>query len=251
LTLSTEKTIDQTAAAILRNNALFRELPIRSIERIAALGRLRLYRKGTAIFSQGDPGDALYAVASGTVRISASARDGRVAFLNIMEPGDSFGEIAVMDGLPRTAGATALDDCRLFVIQRSDFLELLRREPALALQVLRLLCARLRWTSELVEESAFLPGAARLAKRLLTLAAVHGRTTDKESLELRISQADLAHFCSVSRQIVNQTLTDWRMRGWVELGRGRIVIRARDELLAVIRNASGVAGQGAVSQPVT
>jgi CRP-like cAMP-binding protein len=238
LSLSTAKAPGTAAAAILRNNALFRELPGPSLERVALLGTLRLFGKGSSIFDQGDPGDALFAVASGRVRITATAPDGRVAFLNIMEPGDSFGEIAVMDGLPRTAGAVALDDCRLFVIRRADFLALLEREPPLAIQVLQLLCARLRWTSELVEESAFLPGAARLAKRLLTLAAMHGRPVANDGIELRISQADLAHFCAVSRQIVNQTLTEWRQSRWVELSRGRIVIRGREELRAVIRRSS-------------
>ena len=139
--------------------------------------------------AQGDVGDALFGVASGRVRISASGAAGQEVFLNIMEPGDTFGESAVMDGLPRTAGATALDDATLIVIKRSDFLQLLEREPQLAIHLLKLLCERLRWTSELVEESAFLAGPARLAKRLLILASLHGRAARVGHLELRISQA--------------------------------------------------------------
>ena len=112
--------------------------------------------KSSVIFSQGDEGDALFGVASGRVRISASASGGREVFLNIMEPGDTFGEIAVMDGLPRTANAMALDTSTLIVIQRADFLPFLEREPLLAIHLLKLMCERLRWTSELVEESAFM-----------------------------------------------------------------------------------------------
>ena len=239
MTLSNSRALGKTATAILSSNALFRGLPTDALKRIAALGSLRLFRKGATIFAQGDPGDALYAIASGRVRISATADDGRVAFLNIMEPGDSFGEIAVMDGLPRTAGATALDECRLVVIRRADFLALLEEEPGLAIQVLKLLCARLRWISELVEESTFLPGAARLGKRLLTLGAMHGKLREDDRLELRISQAELAHFSGVSRQIVNQTLTEWRQKGWVELGRGRVVVIERDALVSLIRSGTG------------
>jgi len=227
-----------TAKAVLRHNYLFRGLSDAALERIAALATRRIYYKGSVVFSQGDVGDALYGVASGRVRISASATDGREVFLNIMEPGDTFGEIAVMDGLPRTANAIALDDTSLIAIQRNDFLAFLEREPQLAIHLLKLLCERLRWTSDLVEESAFLAGPARLAKRLLILASLHGRAAGVGHLELRISQAELAHFLGISRQIVNQHLTDWRRNGWVDLGRTQIVIRNTEALRAMIAEAA-------------
>lgn len=233
-----------TAAAVLRRNYMFRGLSDATLQRIAALAARRLYQKGAVIFSQGDSGDALYGVASGRVRISASGAGGREVFLNIMEPGDTFGEIAVMDGLPRTAGATALEPTTLIVLKRADFLGLVEREPKLAIHLLKLLCQRLRWTSELVEESAFLSGPARLAKRLLVLAQLHGRpvTADDDTLEMRISQAELAHFLGISRQIVNQHLGDWAKSGWVTLGRGRIVIAdpaALERLIAADADSSG------------
>jgi CRP-like cAMP-binding protein len=226
-----------TATAVLKRNYLFRGLPDSAIERVAALAVRRNYAKGEVVFSQGDRGDALYGVASGRVRISATGAGGQEVFLSIMEPGDTFGEIAVMDGLPRTAGATALDATRLLVISRPDFLRLLEQEPRLAIQLLKLLCTRLRWTSELVEESAFLAGPARLAKRLLVLASLHGRPTQPSQLELRISQAELAHFLGISRQIVNQHLREWQKKSWVDLGRGRITIRDREALRAFIAHA--------------
>jgi len=216
-----------SADALLRRNYMFRGLPERTLQRIAALAGRKLYQKGAVIFSQGDPGDALYGVASGRVRISATGAGGREVFLNIMEPGDTFGEIAVMDGLPRTAGATALERTTLIVLKRVDFLGLVEREPQLALHLLKLLCQRLRWTSELVEESAFLSGPARLAKRLLILAELHGRPAGPgpdSGREMRMSQAELAHFLGISRQIVNQHLGEWAKAGWVRLARGRIVI---------------------------
>ncbi len=236
-----------SAKAVLQRNYLFRGLPAAAIERMAALASRRVYHKGAVIFSQGDPGDALFGVASGRVRVSASAAGGREVFLNIMEPGDAFGEIAVIDGLPRTAGATALDQTTLIVLKRKDFLALLEREPRLAIHLLELLCARLRWTSELVEESAFLSGTARLAKRLLILASLHGRPRgrNEKTMELRISQSDLAHFLGVSRQIVNQHLGEWCKAGWVDLGRARIVIEDPDALRRLADEiADGTEGRG-------
>ena len=231
--------ISLTATAVLQRNYLFRGLPEAALLRVAALATRRSYDKGEIIFAQGDDGDALYGVASGRVRISASGAAGQEVFLNIMEPGDTFGEIAVMDGLPRTASATALDQTTLIVIKRRDFLRLLEREPRLAIHLLKLMCERVRWTSELVEESAFLTGPARLAKRLLILASLHGRSVEVGKLELRISQAELARFLGITRQIVNQHLSDWRRHGWVELGRSRIVIRNAEALRQVAAETRG------------
>jgi CRP/FNR family cyclic AMP-dependent transcriptional regulator len=226
--------------AVLRHNYLFKGLSDATLDGIAALAVRRTYYKGSVIFSQGGEGDALFGVASGRVRISASASGGREVFLNIMEPGDTFGEIAVIDGLPRTANAVALDTATLIVIQRTDFLPFLEREPLLAVHLLKLMCERLRWTSELVEESAFMAGPARLAKRLLILASLHGRAERVGQLELRISQAELARFLGVSRQIVNQHLAEWRRHGWIDIRRAQIVIRNTEALRTMIAEGTNV-----------
>jgi CRP/FNR family transcriptional regulator, cyclic AMP receptor protein len=224
-----------TARAVLKANRLFRDLPETAIDKLAALAQRKTCRRGTRIFSEGDPGDSLLGLISGQVRISASTPGGREVFLNILESGDSFGEIAVLDGQPRTASADALVDTELFVIRRADFLALIGKEPRLATHVLELLCKRLRWTSDLIEEAAFLPVAGRLARRLLALSAEHGSTANGV-VTLRISQADLAGFMSVSRQIVNQRLQAWCQRGWISLGRGRVVIHDADGLRSVLRD---------------
>jgi CRP-like cAMP-binding protein len=213
-----------TATAVLKRNYLFRGLPERIIDRLASVGNRRVYRKGELIFAQGDPGDALFAVISGRARISAMGADGREVFLNIMESGDTFGEIAVVDGLSRTAGATAIAPTVLMAIRRNELLDLLEDEPQLAIHLLKLFCERVRWTSELYEESAFLTAPARLAKRLVSLAKLHG-SGKLDTLELRISQGELAQFLGVSRQIVNQHLQDWRREGWVDISRARLVVR--------------------------
>ncbi len=213
-----------SAESLLNLNYLFKGLPSKTISSVAALATRRRVRKGSVVFAQGDEGDALYGVISGRIRISTSGAQGQEAFLSFMEPGDTFGEIAVMDGLKRSAGATAVEDSWLIMIRRADFLRLLEKEPRLAIHLLGLLCKRLRWTSQLVEESLFLDGQARLAKRLLVLAELHGRPIDDDQVELTISQDDLAHFLGTSRQIVNQHLREWQRQNWVKLRRGRIIL---------------------------
>ena len=222
---------DPGAAArrLLKRNFLFGGLPDALLDRIAMHAQWRDFRRNETIFSQGDEGDALFGVVSGRVRINTMSPEGREVFLNIMEPGDTFGEIAVIDGLPRTAGAVALDPATLIAIGRQDFLTVIEHEPALAMHLLRLFCQRMRWTSDLVEESSFLFGPARLAKRLLVLAALHGEA-GPEGMELAISQSELAQFLNMSRQLVNQQLQAWRAKGWVSLGRARIVVRDAEAL---------------------
>jgi CRP/FNR family transcriptional regulator, cyclic AMP receptor protein len=224
--------------AVLQRNYFFKGLADRPLQRLAEIAMRRTYCKGEVVFQQGDEGDALYGVAWGRIRISARGAGGREVFLNIMEPGDTFGEIAVMDGLPRTAAATALDATTLIVISRHDFMSLLEREPRFAIHLVKLLCERLRWTSELVEESAFFVAEARLAKRLLILASLHGRAIASGGLELALSQAELGRFLGMSRQVVNRHLSDWQRRGWVEVARSRIVIHKGEDLRRVIAAAA-------------
>ena len=208
---------------VLERNLLFRGLLPATLEQIAHLCVRRNYGPEGVIFSQSDPGDALFGVMTGRVRISASSSVGREVFLNIMEPGDCFGEIALLDGQPRTATATAMSASEVFAIPRAQFLSLLTREPLLTEHLLRLLCERLRWVSSFAEESALLPVPARLARRLLSLAKLHGHDSGT-GIELKVSQDEMARFLGLSRQIVNQHLQDWKTHRWVSLGRGKILI---------------------------
>jgi CRP/FNR family cyclic AMP-dependent transcriptional regulator len=223
-----------TAQIILERTRLFRGLPAATIQQISALSFRRSYNHGAIVFSQADPGDALYGVVTGKIRISAGSPDGREMFLNIMEPGDTFGEIALLDGHQRTATASATAPSELIIITRDHFLELLEREPKLVSHVIQLLCQRIRWTSGLAEESALLSVPARLARRLLSLGKFHGRETPN-GVELTISQEEVARFLALSRQAVNQYLQNWRAQRWVTLGRGKIVItdeRALQDIVA-------------------
>jgi CRP/FNR family cyclic AMP-dependent transcriptional regulator len=222
-----------TAHTILERTRLFRGLPPATIQQISALSIRRSYSHGAIVFSQSDPGDALYGVVTGKIRISASSPDGREVFLNIMEPGDTFGEIALLDGRHRTATASVTAPSELIIITRDHFLELLEREPKLVSHLIQLLCERIRWTSGLAEESALLSVPARLARRLLSLGKFHGRETPN-GVELTISQEEVARFLGLSRQAINQYLQNWKRRRWVSLGRGKIVIVDEQALQGVV-----------------
>lgn len=220
-----------TMKALLERNFLFHDVSGVIVDKVAELAMKHSYPKGAMIFCQGDPGNVLYGVLSGQVRISINAADGQEVFFNIMEAGDTFGEIALLDGRPRTANATAIAATELFLVHRNQFMDLLEREPKLSIHLLQLLCDRVRWTNELLEETVFLDVPARLAKRLLSLSKLHGRVSERGA-ELSLSQKELAQFLSISRQIVNHHLQEWRDKGWVELSRGKIIICDADALRA-------------------
>ena len=212
-----------TAKTVIERDSLFRGLPKAALERIAALRVRRVYQEGAVIFMRGDPGDSLCGVVTGRVRISASRPGGKEVFLNIMEPGDSFGEIALLDGMPRTATATAMAPTELAVIRRDQFLPLLRTEPQLAAHLIQMLCKRVRWTAQLMEDSALLSVPARIAKRLLSLAALQGRAA-ADGAKVTLSQEELAQFLSLSRQVINQYLQEWKQQGWIQSGRGSVTV---------------------------
>src|SRR5262249_51647560 len=131
--------------------------------------------------------------------------------------------IALLDGKPRTATATAQARTELISVRRDRFAELLATEPALARHLIQLLCERVRWTSQLMEDSALLGVPARLAKRMLSLARLHGGDP-VNGMKLMISQEELAQFLGLSRQVVNQHLQAWKQSGWISSGRGNITL---------------------------
>src|SRR6516162_10304874 len=152
---------------IFRNHPVFSKLPRASIEQLGTYLTKRKVQRGTAIFRKGDAGSELIAILSGSVKISAPGADGREAVLNLIREGEIFGEIALLDGRPRTADAVAMSDCELMVIERRDFVPFLSSHPDVMLKFIEILCSRLRRTSEQVQDITFLNLPTRLAKTLL------------------------------------------------------------------------------------
>src|SRR5438067_4846590 len=155
--------------ALLRSHPLFGAIAPDLLERLSSYATTRAVHRGDTIFAKGDPANSLYAVCAGTVKISVPSVDGKDAVFNLVGEGEIFGEIALLDGRPRTADATAMTDCELMMIERRDFLDLVRHQPEIALKLMEVLCARLRHTSEQVEDVLFLDLPGRLAKILLQL----------------------------------------------------------------------------------
>ena len=224
-----ERTRDKLS--LLRSHPLFRDLPPAVIERLGSYMKTRRVARGTTMFAKGDPGSGLMGVLAGAVKVSVASADGKDIVLNVFREGDIFGEIALLDGRPRTADATAMSDCELIVIERRDFVPFLSSQPDVMLKFIEILCSRLRRTSEQVQDITFLNLPTRLAKTLLQLTGgVQGSATPTKAT---ITQREISQMIGMSRESTNKQLRAWAKRGWIRLERGGVGVLALDKLAAI------------------
>jgi CRP/FNR family transcriptional regulator, cyclic AMP receptor protein len=213
-------------AAILKMNPMFANLGAGELEGISGLCDIKEFGTGEVLFRCGDRGEALFGIRRGQVRIETGVADSGLRTLSFLGPGELFGEVAALDGQGHKSAATAGEPTEVFVLRRDDLLDHLEREPRVAIKLIQLLSARIRWMSERMEESAVHPLPVRLARRLCALAADVGS-------EVQISQEQLGVFVGAARESVNRQLQLWRKDGMLDLQRGRIVLVNLDRLAAV------------------
>ena len=231
------RSIPSSKLAVLRKHPYFVDLEPEAFDQLCRYAKHTTLKRGATIFSKGDPGTSLVAVISGTVKISISSPDGRNAILNLVGPGEIFGEVALLDGQARSADCTANTNCEVFIIDRREFLPFVRSQPTLAMKFIELLCARLRWTSDQVEQVILqnLPG--RLASALLRLTEKHklapqGRT-------IAITQQEISEMVGMTRESINKQLRAWAAHNWVRLEHGAIVVLNAEMLQELAEAGSG------------
>ncbi len=190
--------LSSSKLSVLRKHPIFSDLEPEALDQLCRYAKHTSVKRGATIFSKDDPGNSLLAIVSGTVKISISSSEGRNAILNLIGAGELVGEIAVLAGQGRTADATANTDCEIFVIDRRDFLPFVRSQPALAMKFIELLCARLRRTSEQVEQLILKDLPGRLASALLGLTAQ--RKLDPGSARARRHRRARCQFASGTRR---------------------------------------------------
>lgn len=226
--------------SVLRKHPIFCDLGAEALDQLCRYAKHSTLKRGATIFSKGDPGTSMFAVISGTVKISISSADGRSAILNLIGAGEIFGEIAVLDGQARTADATANTNCEIFIIDRREFVPFVKSQPALAMKFIELLCTRLRWTSEQVEQIILQDLPGRLASALIRLTEKHklapgGRT-------IAVTQQEISEMVGMTRESINKQLRVWADRKWVRLEHGAIVVLDAEPLLALAEAGSGYNG---------
>jgi CRP/FNR family transcriptional regulator, cyclic AMP receptor protein len=210
---------------IFERHFLLGKLSGDEIDTLLHFARVERYRAGDEVFSKGSPGQSMMAVLRGTLKMTSVSSDGREIVFRIMYPNDCFGEIALLDGEERSADAVAMTDCDLLVLNRRDFMPILEKRADICLILLRILCQRLRQTSEQVEDVLFRHIESRIAKQLLLLsesASLH--SPQGLSADVHIPQRELGHIAGCSRESVNKTLQAWHKAGLITLGRGSVMI---------------------------
>jgi CRP/FNR family transcriptional regulator, cyclic AMP receptor protein len=219
---------------LFEGHALFGTLSAEDIDVLLSHARFEHYPAGHVIFTRGSPGRSMMAVLDGGVRIGTTSPNGREAVLAILNAGEIFGEMALLDGGERTADAVASSDCHLLVIDQRDFIPFLESRSDLCIRLLKLLSQRLRRTDALVEVALFERLESRLAKALVELASSGSASGEAgPPFVLRVSQQEMSGIVGASRENVNKQLRTWQRAGLLELGKRRIVIRDLDALQAL------------------
>jgi CRP/FNR family transcriptional regulator, cyclic AMP receptor protein len=205
----------EDARRLLANCILFRGLVTGERDEVVARARIRHFAAGETIFLMGSPGTSMIAVLRGTVRISVPSPEGREIVLAILQPGEVFGEIALLDGKERTADARAMTGCDLAVLERRDVMEFLERQPNAWPRLVEVLCGRLRASDLHMAELAMQPLAVRLAKVLLRM--VHPETLGRPADRVQVSQRELGNIVGAARESVNKCLSEWQRSGCVRI----------------------------------
>jgi CRP/FNR family transcriptional regulator, cyclic AMP receptor protein len=227
----TGRSIQDEARRLLASCALFRDLSEDERKGLIARARVRAFSSGDTVFLMGSLGDSMMAVLNGNVRISYPSPEGKEIVLAMMQPGDFFGEIALLDGKARSADAKAVTACSLAVLERRDVLDFLQHHPNAWLGLIRVLCRRLRSLTERTGEVALLDLPSRLAKTLLRLAGLdQDEPQARPPLPINQSQRELGNIVGASRETINKCLREWQRNGVIKSENNLITIKNRAAL---------------------
>ena len=210
----------------LRGVPLFADLGDDEMDRLCRAMRTKSYPKNSVIVFEDDPGDALYVVSSGQVKVVLIGEDGREVILSVLGEGDFFGEMALIDDQPRSAHVMAMDDCKVLVLYRDDFHRCLQEAPRMVLGLLRQLSRRLRSADDKIGGLVLLDVPGRVARILIQLAD----EGDGVVISRRITYHTLAQMIGSSRETVSRTLKDLSNNGLLAVTKSTIEIRDRARL---------------------
>ena len=215
----------------LRKVPLFSDLEENDILQLAEMVREQHYRKNATIFHINDPGNALFILKSGLVKITIEDQHGREIILRILYPTDFFGEMSLLDGMPRSATVITQEPTDALILYREHFLRLVDRSPKILLNVTATLSRRLRRMNELIRSLAFYDVYGKVARVLLNLVTEKGRATERGMvIDLRLTQQELAELAGMSRETMTRTLRDFQQAGVVRIESGIITILEIDML---------------------
>jgi len=212
---------------LLQKVSLFHNVDVEELDRLASLLTPREVVKDAHIVRQSEPGDSMFVIARGRVKVVLFGDNGREVILTILKAGEFFGEMALLDDMPRSANVVAQEDSTVLVLKRADFSEHILKSPRTGLNVMGELCRRLRRADEIIGNLATLDVYGRVAHIMIDLAKKDGEEVEEGILiRERPTQQDIASMIGTSRETVSRVLSDFQRRGFVEM-RGREILLSR------------------------
>jgi CRP/FNR family transcriptional regulator, cyclic AMP receptor protein len=227
-----------TYVDFLKKVPLFSELDDEELQQITTVVREQHYKKHTTIVHVDDPGNALYILKSGLVKVTIEDRDGYEMILRILYPTDFFGDMSLLDGEPRSATVTTQEPSEVLTVSRDHFLHIIEKSPKILLKMTALLSKRLRKANELIHSLAFFDVYGKVARTLLNLASERGRVTERGTvIDMRLTQQELAELAGMTRETMARTLREFQQAGCIRVESGIISILALDMLRREVRQA--------------
>ncbi len=216
----------ESEVVYLKQVSIFKGLNDEELHDLISVAKKRTFRTGEVIFHRDDPGQILYIIKDGKVKICLISPDGQEISLVVFGKGEYFGEFAMLDGLPRSADAIALEKVECYALQRSDFHNAIMKNPKIAIQIMEVLCERLRKTDQQVEDLIVLDVYGRVAKKLLELAETHGVQGEHGTLiNMRLTQQELAAMVGASRESVNKVLGYFTDKQYITTDKQKITLQ--------------------------
>src|SRR2546427_7419646 len=221
----------ESEAVYLKQVPLFAGLEDEDIRELMSVAKRRTFRSGEVIFHREDPGQVLYVIKEGKVKISLISPDGQEISLVVFGKGECFGEFAILDGLPRSADAVALEKVECYTLQRSDFHNAIMKNPKIAIQIIEVLTRRLRNTDQMVEDLIYQDVYGRVAKKLLELADTHGtKVDDGTRIDVRLTQQEIASMVGASRESVNKVMGYFTDKNFISADKYKITLHRISDL---------------------
>lgn len=209
----------------LKNIPIFSDLDDETLQKIYKSGATQNFRKNTVILSEEDAGSAMFFIVEGKVKVSRSSGDGKEVILAILNESDFFGEMAILDGMARSATVTAVEDSKLFIIQRAEFLELLRNYPDVSIALLQELSRRLRAATLKIKALSLKDAEGKVATVLMQIADEVGKIKQGVvEIEDLPYQQELANMAGTSRETISRTLHAFAKKGMIELEGSKVRI---------------------------
>lgn len=210
---------------------IFKDIPFRTVEEMFNSGKIRDFKKGDIVFFEMEKDDTFYLILDGVVGIFVESEGGKEKILSILGKGNFFGEMAILEGKPRSAGVRVLEDARFLILGKKNFLNMITKEPKLSLNVIVEMSRRLRYTDQQIKDLIFRDAVSRLARSILVLSDEFGKKKDGDIvIDFAITHQSIAEITGLARETVSRVFTRFEEENVLKIEKHRITIHGIEKL---------------------